>query len=114
MAKMSGARKETVAGGPEPTSVLEIKSQFELEFRRISIPRSGAERLSLDSLYRLLTDAHCLPRGAPVLVRYQHPRDMRQAPLETQEELEAALSTAAPLLRLFVSRVRGLEVEVCS
>ena len=108
--KMSSSLR---ANGPsEPTEVVEIKSQFELEFRRISVPRSEAERLSLDSFYRLVTDAHCLPRAAPVLISYQNQRDMRQTPLESAEELATALHIAAPLLRLFVSRLRGLEVEV--
>ena len=103
----------SLSNGPvEPTEVVEIKSQFELEFRRISVPRTEAERLTLDSFYRLVTDAHCLPRGAPVLISYQSSRDMRQTPLESAEELATALQIAAPLLRLYVSRLRGLEVEV--
>ena len=103
----------TSSGTADPTEMVEIKSQFELEFRRISIPRSEAERLSLESFYRLVTDAHCLPRGAPVAISYQSPRDMKQTALESSEELAAALRGAAPLLRLFVSRLRGVEVEVC-
>ena len=99
-------------GPVEPTEVVEIKSQFELEFRRISVPRTEAARLTLDSFYRLVTDAHCLPRSPPVLISYQNTRDMRQTPLESGEELAAALQSAAPLLRLFMKRLRGLEVEV--
>ena len=44
---MSGS---SLSNGPvAPTEVVEIKSQFELEFRRISVPRTEAERLTLDS-----------------------------------------------------------------
>lgn len=103
----------SLANGPsDPSVTVQIKSKFEMEFRRISAPRSEVERLSLESFYRLVTDAHCLPRSAPVLICYQNPRDMRQTPLQSVEELKAALASSAPLLRLFVSRIRGLIVEV--
>lgn len=95
-----------------PTAMVEIKSKFESEFRRISIPRSEAERLSLEAFYRLLTDAHCLPRAAYVRISYQDPRSMRMTDLERASDLATALRGAAPLLRLFVSRLRGVEVEV--
>ena len=92
--------------------MVEIKSKFELEFRRISVPRSEVERLSLEAFYRLVTEAHCLPSAAYVRISYQNPQSMRLTSLESAEELVAALRGAAPLLRLFVSRLRGVDVEV--
>ena len=93
------------------TQMVEIKSKFELEFRRISVPRSEAERLSLEAFYRLVTDAHCLPPTAHVRISYQSP-NKKLIHLESTAELATALRGAAPLLRLFVSRLRGVEVEV--
>ena len=95
-----------------PTAMVEIKSKFELEFRRISVPRFEAERLSLEAFYRLVTDAHCLPPAAHVRISYQDPRAMRLTDLERSSDLATALRGAAPLLRVFVSRLRGVEVEV--
>lgn len=94
------------------TEMVEIKSKFELEFRRISVPRSEIERLSLESFYRLVADAHCLPRAAHVQISYQNPLSMKVSNLESAEELKTALKSAVPLLRLFVSRIRGIEVQV--
>ena len=94
------------------SAMVEVKSKFELEFRRIAVPRSEAERLSLEGFYRLVTDAHCLPPAALVQISYQSPHNKELVALESREELAAALRSAAPLLRLFVSRLRGVEVEV--
>lgn len=95
-----------------PTATVEIKSKFDLEFRRISVPRCEVERLSLETFYRLVTDAHRLPPAALVRISYQDPRTMRLTDLKRSSDLATALQGAAPLLRLFVSRLRGVEVEV--
>ena len=97
------------AAGP---AMVQIKSKFELEFRRISVPRSEANRLSLDAFYRLITDAHCLPRAAPVQISYKNSQSERLIRLESSEQLATALRSASPLLKVFVSRLRGVEVEV--
>ena len=94
------------------SDVVAIKSKFELEFRRISLPRRQAECLSLAAFHRLVCDTHCLSQPAPVQIFYLDPRSRRLAAIEGPEALAAALGGAAPLLRLFVSRVRGTEVEV--
>lgn len=104
----------SLVDGAAGLGLVQIKSKFELEFRRISVPRSEANRLSLDSFYRLITDAHCLPRSAPVEISYKNPQDEKLIRLESSEELATALRSAAPLLKVFVSRLRGVEVEVRS
>ena len=96
----------------DSTVVVEIKSKFELEFRRISLLRGQAEALSIDAFYRLIADTHCLPPPANVQISYLDPRKNEQVPIEDAKELAAAVKTAAPLLRLFVNRVRGAEAEV--
>lgn len=103
------ADRAAVSAGP---AMVQIKSKFELEFRRISVPHSEVNRLSLDAFYRLITDAHCLPRSALVQISYRNPQNERLIRLESSEELAAALRSAAPLLKVFVSRLRGVEVEV--
>ena len=108
---MSGKVSRNSAGSA-PTAMVDIKSKFELELRRISLPRSEAERLSLESFYRLLTDAHCLPPSAQVQISYQNPRSLKLTAVESSADLATAIRGAAPLLRLFVSRLRGVVVEV--
>lgn len=96
----------------DSTAVVEIKSKFEFEFRRLSLLRRQAEALSIDAFYRLITDTHRLPPLASVQILYLDPRKNEQVPIDDAKELATAFKGAAPLLRLFVNRVRGAEVEV--
>lgn len=96
----------------DSSAVVEIKSKFELEFRRISLLRGQAEALSIDAFYRLITDTHCLPPVASVQISYLDPRRNEHVRIEDAKQLAAAVKGAAPLLRLFVNRVRGAEAEV--
>ncbi|XP_049611646.1 partitioning defective 6 homolog beta [Syngnathus scovelli] len=81
-------------------SAVEVKSKFGAEFRRFSLDRSKPGRF--DEFYGLLQHVHRIP-NVDLLVGYA---DMHGdlLPINNDDNYHKAISTASPLLRLFLQR----------
>ncbi|XP_012676202.2 partitioning defective 6 homolog beta isoform X2 [Clupea harengus] len=81
-------------------STVEVKSKFGAEFRRFSLDRSKPGKF--DEFYGLLQHVHRIP-NVDLLVGYA---DMQGdlLPINNDDNYHKAISTAAPLLRLFLQR----------
>ncbi|XP_066529467.1 partitioning defective 6 homolog beta [Hoplias malabaricus] len=81
-------------------SAVEVKSKFGAEFRRFSLDRSKPGRF--DEFYGLLQHVHRIP-NVDLLVGYADVHgDL--LPINNDDNYHKAISTAAPLLRLFLQR----------
>ncbi|XP_062316316.1 partitioning defective 6 homolog beta [Osmerus eperlanus] len=81
-------------------SAVEVKSKFGAEFRRFSLDRSKPGRF--DEFYGLLQHVHRIP-NAELLVGYADVHgDL--LPINNDDNYHKAISTATPLLRLFLQR----------
>ncbi|XP_046869746.1 partitioning defective 6 homolog beta [Hypomesus transpacificus] len=81
-------------------SAVEVKSKFGAEFRRFSLDRSKPGRF--DEFYGLLQHVHRIP-NAELLVGYADVHgDL--LPINNDDNYHKAISTASPLLRLFLQR----------
>ncbi|KAL7864724.1 hypothetical protein AOLI_G00161440 [Acnodon oligacanthus] len=81
-------------------SAVEVKSKFGAEFRRFSLDRSKPGRF--DEFYGLLQHVHRIP-NVDLLVGYADIHgDL--LPINNDDNYHKAISTAAPLLRLFLQR----------
>ncbi|CAK6977451.1 partitioning defective 6 homolog beta [Scomber scombrus] len=81
-------------------SAVEVKSKFGAEFRRFSLDRSKPGRF--DEFYGLLQHVHRIP-NVELLVGYADVHgDL--LPINNDDNYHKAISTAAPLLRLFLQR----------
>nr|XP_057906851.1 partitioning defective 6 homolog beta [Doryrhamphus excisus] len=81
-------------------SAVEVKSKFGAEFRRFSLDRSKPGRF--DEFYGLLQHVHRIP-SVDLLVGYADVHgDL--LPINNDDNYHKALSTASPLLRLFLQR----------
>ncbi|XP_049921016.1 partitioning defective 6 homolog beta [Epinephelus moara] len=81
-------------------SAVEVKSKFGAEFRRFSLDRSKPGRF--DEFYGLLQHVHRIP-NVELLVGYADIHgDL--LPINNDDNYHKAISTASPLLRLFLQR----------
>ncbi|XP_019945011.1 partitioning defective 6 homolog beta [Paralichthys olivaceus] len=81
-------------------STVEVKSKFGAEFRRFSLDRSKPGRF--DEFYGLLQHVHRIP-NVDLLVGYADVHgDL--LPINNDDNYHKAISTASPLLRLFLQR----------
>lgn len=76
--------------------------QFDAEFRRWSINRSDSTH-SFDEFYSSIETLHKL-NGLPFLISYVDPRDNDLLPINNDDNFLRALTTARPLLRLFIQK----------
>ncbi|KAL2104140.1 hypothetical protein ACEWY4_001008 [Coilia grayii] len=81
-------------------STVEVKSKFGAEFRRFSLDRSKPGKF--DEFYGLLQHVHRIP-NQELLVGYADVHgDL--LPINNDDNYHKAITTAAPLLRLFLQR----------
>lgn len=86
---------------------VEVKSKFDAEFRRFSIPRNTT--MTYDDLKSLLEKLHSLADTA-FLISYTDPRDGDLLPINNNENLSRAIQNAKPLLRVIIQR-KGESLE---
>ncbi|KAJ8412317.1 hypothetical protein AAFF_G00145840 [Aldrovandia affinis] len=79
---------------------MEVKSKFGAEFRRFSLERSKPGRF--EEFYGLLQHVHRIP-NVELLVGYAD-ADGDLLPINNDDNYHKAISTAGPLLRLFLQR----------
>ena len=80
-------------------------AQFECEFRRFSVDRTQTTQFI--DFYSLVKDSHRLPGDMPFTISYTDPRNEDLLPINNNDNLLRAFSTALPLLRLFIYREQG-------
>uniref|UniRef100_T1IAA9 Uncharacterized protein n=3 Tax=Rhodnius TaxID=13248 RepID=T1IAA9_RHOPR len=89
------------------SGVVEVKTKFDAEFRRFSIPRSSTPKY--EELKALLEKVHNLAETA-FLISYTDPRDGDLLPINNDGNLSRAIQNAKPLLRLIIQR-KGESLE---
>lgn len=89
------------------SGVVEVKTKFDAEFRRFSIPRSSTPKY--EELKALLEKVHNLADTA-FLISYTDPRDGDLLPINNDGNLSRAIQNAKPLLRLIIQR-KGESLE---
>ncbi|XP_034269676.1 partitioning defective 6 homolog beta [Pantherophis guttatus] len=88
------------SGGSRGLGTMEVKSKFGAEFRRFSLERSKPGRF--EEFYGLLQHVHKIP-NVEVLVGYTDIHgDL--LPINNDDNYHKAVSTANPLLRIFIQR----------
>eukprot|EP00069_Balaena_mysticetus_P015877 bmy_22597T0 len=86
--------------GSSCLGTMEVKSKFGAEFRRFSLERSKPGKF--EEFYRLLQHVHKIP-SVDVLVGYEDiHRDL--LPINNDDNYHKAVSTANPLLRIFIQK----------
>lgn len=63
--------------------------------------------------YSLVKDSHRLPSDMPFTISYTDPRNEDLLPINNNDNLLRAFSTALPLLRLFIYREQGKSCIGC-
>ncbi|BET02791.1 PB1 [Nesidiocoris tenuis] len=85
----------------------EVKSKFDAEFRRFSVPKSTT--MKYEEFHGLLEKLHRL-QDVPFLVSYTDPKDGDLLPINNDDNLNCALGSARPLLRVIIQR-KGESLE---
>ncbi|CAO1381080.1 unnamed protein product [Diamesa hyperborea] len=83
------------------SSLIEIKSKFDAEFRRWSIKRN--ETNTFDEFYSSIERLHKI-NGLQFLISYIDPRDNDLLPINNDDNFHRAITIARPLLRLIIQR----------
>jgi partitioning defective protein 6 len=83
-------------------NTVEVKSKFECEFRRFSVDRTQVTHY--EELQSLVKDFHRLPSVMNLTVSYTDPRNGDLLPINNDDNLQRAFTTAMPLLKLFIYR----------
>ncbi|XP_022198738.1 partitioning defective protein 6 [Nilaparvata lugens] len=91
----------------ESSQTVEVKTKFDAEFRRFSLPRSVPPKYDefrslIERLYRLSDVAF--------LISYTDPRDGDLLPINNDDNLARAIVSAKPLLRIIIQR-KGESLE---
>lgn len=81
--------------------------QFECEFRRFSVDRAKLKQFL--EFHLLVKDLHCLPSDINFTISYTDPRNGDLLPINNDDNLMRAYTTAMPLLRLFIYREQGIK-----
>ncbi|CAH8437307.1 unnamed protein product [Dicrocoelium dendriticum] len=82
-------------------SLLEVKSKFDAEFRRISIDLNSMTKF--DDFYNVLEYVHQL-QTIPFVVQYVDPKNSDLLPINNDKNFAVALSVSRPLLRILLQR----------
>ncbi|KAF6197793.1 hypothetical protein GE061_008759 [Apolygus lucorum] len=89
------------------SGLVEVKSKFDAEFRRFSLPK--VTTMTYEEFSGLLEKTHRL-HDVPFLVSYTDPRDGDLLPINNDDNLNRALLSARPLLRVIIQR-KGESLE---
>lgn len=85
------------------SSLIEIKSKFDAEFRRWSIKRNPENPHTFDDFYSTIERFHKLT-GVAFLISYIDPRDNDLLPINNDDNYHRALTTARPLMRIIIQK----------
>ena len=66
-----------------------------------------SQTTQFNEFYSLVKDSHHLPADMPFTISYTDPRNGDLLPINNNDNLMRAFSTALPLLRLFIYREQG-------
>ncbi|KAG7161174.1 Partitioning defective 6 beta-like [Homarus americanus] len=88
------------------STLIEVKSKFDAEFRRFSVERDKYEKL--EDFRSLVEELHRLANIAFVLA-YTDPRDGDLLPITNDDNFRKALQCARPLLKIIVQHKGSLE-----
>jgi len=88
---------------------VEVKSKFTAEFRRFSLDKQKYQ--TFDSFHHLLQELHHL-KQVPFMIKYADPRDNDLLPITNNDNYQAALKNAKPLLRLFIQHEGEASEEI--
>ncbi|XP_047489283.1 partitioning defective 6 homolog gamma-like isoform X1 [Penaeus chinensis] len=88
------------------SSLIEVKSKFDAEFRRFSVERDKYERL--EDFRTLVEELHRLQSTSFVLA-YTDPRDGDLLPITNDDNFRKALQCSRPLLRVIIQHKGSLE-----
>lgn len=83
------------------SSIIEVKSKFDAEFRRFSLDRNAQTKF--DDFRSFLEQLHKL-KDTAFLVSYIDPSDQDLLPINNDDNLRRALVNAKPLLRVIIQR----------
>ncbi|XP_018327139.1 partitioning defective 6 homolog beta [Agrilus planipennis] len=89
------------------STIVEVKSKFDAEFRRFSIERD--HQAKFEDFHALLERLHRL-KDIAFLVSYIDPSDQDLLPINNDDNLRRALFNAKPLLRVIIQR-KGESLE---
>ena len=78
---------------------VEVKSKFAAEFRRFSLDKQKYQ--TYDAFKQLLGSLHHLEQ-VPFIIKYADPKDNDLLPITNDDNYQAALKNAKPLLRLVI------------
>ncbi|XP_037791228.1 partitioning defective protein 6-like [Penaeus monodon] len=93
------------------SSLIEVKSKFDAEFRRFSVERDKYERL--EDFRTLVEELHRLQSTSFVLA-YTDPRDGDLLPITNDDNFRKALQCSRPLLRVIIQHKGKTDMEVLS
>lgn len=79
--------------------------QFECEYRRFNLNRTQLNQF--DMFHALVKESHHLPSDMPFTISYTDPRNGDLLPINNDDNLVRAFTTAVPLLRVIVYRKQG-------
>lgn len=79
--------------------------QFESEFRRFNVDRTKMTRF--DAFSDLVRDFFRLTPEMNITMSYTDPRNSDLLPINNDDNLQRAFSTAMPLLKVFIYREQG-------
>lgn len=85
----------------QASSLVEVKSKFDAEFRRFSVNREKLTKF--DDFNHLVEVIHGLP-NIPFVIAYTDPKDGDLLPINNDDNFVRALTIAGPLLRLLVQK----------
>ena len=83
--------------------------QFECEYRRFNLNRMQLNQF--EAFHALVKESHHLPSDMPFTISYTDPRNGDLLPINNDDNLVRAFTTAVPLLRVIVYRKQGKMVE---
>ena len=88
-----------------PVAHSPFNMQFESEFRRFNVDRTKMTRF--DAFSDLVRGFFRLPPEMHITMSYTDPRNSDLLPINNDDNLQRAFSTAMPLLRVFIYREQG-------
>ncbi|KAL5467096.1 hypothetical protein EMCRGX_G031276 [Ephydatia muelleri] len=83
-------------------NLIEVKSKFECEYRRFNLNRMQLNQF--EAFHALVKESHHLPSDMPFTISYTDPRNGDLLPINNDDNLVRAFTTAVPLLRVIVYR----------
>lgn len=83
-------------------NLIEVKSKFECEYRRFNLNRMQLNQF--EAFHALVKESHHLPSDMPFTISYTDPRNGDLLPINNDDNLVRAFTTAVPMLRVIVYR----------